>query len=264
MRTKGRILLHHDVVDLRDFYRGRHGQVARVMIRRASRELWPSVSGLRVLGVGYATPFLRPYLGEAERVVAAMPASQGCVHWPGEGPNRVLLAGENELPLPDSSFERVIIAHCLETTENLRGLLREVWRVLTDDGRVIVVAPNRRGIWARFDRTPFGHGHPYSSAQLSRLLREHMFTPTASAPALFLPPLRSTSLLRSSAAVERLGRRFFPTFSGVVLAEAGKQLWAMTGVPENRKLVRGKVVPFPQAASRNVAERRQGPPEGES
>ena len=45
-----------DVVDLRDFYETQLGQMARRMIRRGVRALWPDVRGQRVLGLGYATP----------------------------------------------------------------------------------------------------------------------------------------------------------------------------------------------------------------
>ena len=55
-------------------------------------------------------------------------------------------------------------------------MMREAWRVLADSGRLIVVVPNRRGIWARFEqRSPFGHGHPYSQGQIKRLMRDSLF-----------------------------------------------------------------------------------------
>ena len=62
--------MNADVVDLRDFYAGRLGQVAMRMIRRRIRLVWPDAANLRVLGLGYATPYLRPFLAEAERVAA--------------------------------------------------------------------------------------------------------------------------------------------------------------------------------------------------
>ena len=66
-----------DVVDLGQFYATSLGQMARRLIRRRVRALWPSTAGMRVLGLGYATPYLRPFVDEAERVIAMMPASQG-------------------------------------------------------------------------------------------------------------------------------------------------------------------------------------------
>lgn len=244
-------MMWHDVVDLREFYETRRGQVARHMVRRAVRSVWPDVKGQRLLGLGFAAPYLRQFMGEAERVLAFMPASQGVMHWPPEGPGLVSLVEETELPLPDYSVDRVLLAHGLENADSLRALLREIWRVLTGEGRVLVVVPNRRGIWARSDRTPLGWGHPYSAAQLSRVLRDNMFTPTRTERALYVPPIANYTFLRSAPAWERMGARFFPTFSGVVMIEAGKQLYAGTLKPaKQRKLARPVVVSLPQAAGR--------------
>lgn len=218
----------NDVVDLRDFYDSGLGQTTRRLLRRHLRQLWPDTHGMRILGLGFATPLLRPFLGEAERVIAVMPASQGVLHWPAEGPGLTVLADESDLPLPDSSMDRIVLMHALEATEQVRALMREVWRVLADGGRLVIVAPNRRGIWARLERTPFGNGRPYTGGQLARLLRDNMFTPVSLEGALFLPPTTSRMLLRSAPAVEEVGRRWFQTFAGVNIVEATKQIYAAT------------------------------------
>ena len=238
-----------DVVDLRDFYRSSLGQAACRVIRGRIRAIWPDLRGLRVLGLGYATPYLHPFRAEAERVLAVMAASQGVLHWPPEGPGLVALADEADLPFPDNSIDRVLLVHALESSEQLRSMLREVWRVLAGNGRVMVVAPNRRGIWARVDRTPFGHGHPYTPSQLSRLLRDNMFTPIQSASALFVPPSASRMLIAAAPAWEKVGARWFPTFAGVVLIEAGKEIYAASA-PRARPRRRPLFVPIPKGAAR--------------
>lgn len=219
-----------DVVDLRDFYDSGLGQAARRMIRRRLRQFWPDLSGQRVLGIGYAVPFLWRLREEAERVLAAMPSSLGVLPWPGEGPGLTVLAEETELPFPDRSFDRILLVHALESTEQARGMMREIWRILADGGRLMVIAPNRRGIWARFDRTPFGQGQPYAPSQLNRLLRDTMFMTLQSGGALFMPPFTSRMILRSAPAWENLGDRWFPRFAGVLMVEAAKQLYAGTGL----------------------------------
>ncbi len=215
-----------DVVDLRDFYRTAVGQVARRMIRRAVQRVWPDLRGMRLLGVGYATPFLSAISADTERTVALMPASLGVLRWPSEGGNLVTLGEEGELPFADYSVDRVLLVHVLETSEEVRAMLKEIWRVLAGGGRVLIVAPNRRGIWARLDRTPFGSGRPYTQSQLSQLLRDEQFTPVGSDAALFIPPSAHRMMLRSAPAWERIGRRWFPTFAGVLLVEATKQIYA--------------------------------------
>ena len=113
-----------------------------------------------------------------------------------------------------------------------------------------MVAPNRRGLWARIDRTPFGHGHPYTAGQLSRLLRDNQFTPLATATALFVPPLASRLWLTSAGALERVGERWFQRFAGVVMVEAAKQIYAPTPV---RALPKRKTVLLPQGAAAGAA-----------
>ncbi|GAA0597795.1 class I SAM-dependent methyltransferase [Caenispirillum bisanense] len=218
-----------DIVDLRDFYDSSLGQMARRLLSRRLRQLWPDTRGMRVLGVGFATPFLRPFLDGSERVMAVMPPAQGVLRWPQEGPNRVMLADETELPLPDSSIDRLIIVHGLEHTEHMRAMMRECWRVLADGGRMAIVTPNRRGIWARLERTPFGTGRPYSERQLTRLLRDNMFTPLEVTAALYMPPVRWRMALAWAKAVEDLAGRWRWTnaVAGVLVVEAAKQIYAL-------------------------------------
>ena len=123
-----------DVVDLRDFYRSSLGQMTRRIIRRQIRDMWDNTSGMTVMGLGYATPYLLPFRDEAERVFAVMPAAQGVLRWPPDGKRLVTLSDETELPLPDVSVDRVLLVHGLEYSEQLRPMLREIWRVLADGG----------------------------------------------------------------------------------------------------------------------------------
>lgn len=216
----------HDVVDLREFYETRRGQVARHMVRRAVRSVWPDVRGERLLGLGFATPYLRQFMGEAERVLAFMSASQGVMHWPHEGPGLVSLVEETDLPLPDYSVDRVLLVHGLENADSLRGQLREIWRVLTGNGRLLVVVPNRRGLWAHIEATPFGQGRPYTPPQLTRLMRDSLFSPTQAQSALWLPPANRAFVVRAAFAWERTGEILWNRFSGVLLLEAEKQVYA--------------------------------------
>ncbi|MFN4090974.1 MAG: methyltransferase domain-containing protein, partial [Alphaproteobacteria bacterium] len=215
-----------DVSDLYEFYRSSLGRTAQRMLRRQVRAIWPVVTGMTVVGLGYAAPLLRPFRDEAERCIAAMPASQGVMRWPADDANCAVLAEEVELPFPDLSIDRMVLIHAVETAEELRPMMREVWRVLTGNGRIVVVVPNRRGLWARFDNNPFGSGRPYSASQLRRLMRDTLFTPLRSGAALYVPPSPRRMLLTGAEAWENIGVRWFPRFGGVVLVEATKQVYA--------------------------------------
>lgn len=221
-----------DIVDLRNFYASPLGRTAQRVVRRDIRTCWPNVKGQSILGVGFASPYLAQFRTEADRVIAAMPAAQGVLRWPTDGPASTVLSGDATLPFPDLSMDRVMLVHALECTDVARPLLREVWRVLKDSGRLLVVVPNRTSPWARLERTPFGHGRPFSQRQLTAVLRETIFTPVSSHTALFVPPVRRSRMLLSSApAWEKIGQRWFSALGGVVVAEAAKTIYAANLTP---------------------------------
>ncbi len=219
-----------DVTDLRAFYATPLGRAAQRFVGRIVRERWANCAGFSMVGIGYATPYLGGFRDEAVRVLAFMPAEQGVVNWPEDGPSASALVETTMLPLPDSCMDRVLVVHALEMSEHPHDFLTEIWRVLTPGGRLIVVAPNRQGLWARFDRTPFGHGKPYSRSQLRELLRESLFSPLHWAEALYVPPFERNFLLRSAPAFERIGGKFALPGGGVHLVEATKQLYRPVGV----------------------------------
>lgn len=221
--------MHLDVTDLRDFYARPLGQIARRVLARRIRERWPSVGGQTLIGLGFATPYLGTFRGEARRIGALMPASQGAMIWPRKGDVMSVLVDEDRLPLPDNAVDRLLSVHCLEGAERVRPLLREIWRVLAPDGRLLMIVPNRRSMWARRDNTPFGHGRPYSQGQLEKLLADALFTPLNWTYALHMPPIDKRFILRSSHSFERLGARVTPTFGGVIIVEAKKEVMAPIG-----------------------------------
>ncbi|HEY1838003.1 MAG TPA: methyltransferase domain-containing protein [Rhizomicrobium sp.] len=218
--------MQFDAQNLSAFYDQPLGLVTRRVLVRRLRNLWPDLRGVRLLGYGFAIPYLRPLLPEVERAVALIPAPQGAVAWPAERA-LVALGEEDALPFADAFFDRILMVHGLEQAESTRPLLRQIWRILAPAGRLIVIAPNRTGLWAQVERSPFAHGRPFSRGQLDRLLQESMFVPEKWDSALYFPPLKSRRLVRSGRGWERAGRAVWPGFAGVHLVEASKSLYAL-------------------------------------
>ena len=92
-------------------------------------------------------------------------------------------------------------------------------------------------------------------------MRDCLFTPTVEAGALFMPPARSRMVLGAAPAWEKAGSRWFPRFAGVVLMEAGKQIYAAglvtararrrtvqvpaeMGLPRLTRVLPGQIEPF--------------------
>ena len=229
-----------DVTDLRAFYASPLGIVTHRFVARSIEGFLGSVSGLRILGLGYVTPYLGPVHCIAERTLAFMPATQGVVNWPATGRSVTALADPTMMPLPESAVDRVILVHALEGVESPSELLADVWRVLTPGGRMILVVPNRTGVWARRDATPFGHGQPYSRSQLAKLMRDTQFSPETWAETLYMPPVRSRLMLRTASTWEWLGTSLAMPFAGLHVIDATKQLYRPVAVRKVRK-VRARV-----------------------
>lgn len=230
-----------DIVDLREFYHSRLGRSAQQTITQALSAVWPQLPDERLVGLGYAIPYLDHFREGTERTFAFMPAGQGAVNWPSGQQSATALVFDEELPLPDASVDRVLLTHSLEFAENPREMLKEIWRVLAPGGRLVIVAPNRQGVWARMEHTPFGSGRPYSRGQLTHLMRETNFTPNATAEALFYPPSKSRAVQRMRNSFEAVGKRMWPMFSGVIIVEAQKRLYQ--GLPVAQRASRRVFVP---------------------
>jgi SAM-dependent methyltransferase len=209
-----------------EFYGSAHGAVTARVLRERLLAMWPSAKGESVLGIGYSMPYLRLWRDQAKRCIALTPAQMGAARWPPGAPNLSCTAEEDSLPFADLSFDRILLVHGLEMAENSRRLLREVWRVLKDDGRLLIVAPNRSGIWAYRENSPFGYGLPYSTGQLGRLLAGGLFRVERRDAALWMPPTRMRLVLRSAPVFEQAGRKMMPGLAGVILTEAVKDVYA--------------------------------------
>jgi len=203
------------------FYASARGAAAIGVLRERMAAFWPDLAGQSVLGLGYAEPYLPLWQDGAYRCLAAVPEKLA----PAISRHACLVA-EDRLPFPDLSFDRILLVHAVDVADDARRLLREVWRVLKDDGRILVVAPNRIGLWAHVESTPFGQGHPYSPGQLAGLLAACMFRPERRDAALYVPPTNMKAVLRGWPVWEQVGHAAAHNLAGVHLIEAVKDAYA--------------------------------------
>jgi len=206
--------------------------VAQKAIREQVKVIWPEAKGQTVAGFGFAVPLLRPYLKDARRVISLMPGPQGVMAWPPGGENVSLLCQETLWPLPTGMVDKLVLLHGLETSDQPGLLLDECARVLGPGGRVIFVVPNRSGIWARRDATPFGYGRPYSLSQLEAQLKANGFQPESHRAALYAPPSHKRFWLKSADVLERAGSKVSSYLAGgVYIVEASKRVYRPSGTP---------------------------------
>jgi len=217
--------MYRSVYDLKAFYNTDVGHMVQRVIGNYIRDIWPGTKGLRIMGRGYALPYLSLFEEECERLFSVMPREQGAYHWPSEEKNLTLLASESELPLEPASVDRILLMHDLEFAEHLRPSLAEIWRVLKPNGRLLVIVPNRAGMWSHAEWSPFGTGTPYTLSQICYYLKDNMFIQERTREALFMPPLRFSAALKSADFLEKIGSTFLPFAGGVHIVEASKQLY---------------------------------------
>jgi SAM-dependent methyltransferase len=213
-----------DARDAAEFYATRLGGLTAGLLRQKLLAFWPDCHNLAILGLGYPGPYLQLWREQSARSIALSPQHMGATPWPAGRRSLACIAEEDALPFPDLSFDRILLIHGLEHAENTRRSLREAWRVLKDDGRLIAIVPNRRGIWAYAENTPFGHGQPFSETQLARVLNGLFFRVERQDTALFTPPLAWRPILNSFNAIEKTGHTIAPQLAGLTIAEATKDV----------------------------------------
>lgn len=255
-----------DVVDLREFYATPLGRVAAASLTAAVRKyggLENADAATGLVGIGYPVAVLDtlmattgPNAAMAQHSLVFMPARQGAIKWPIDKPSRTALVQEDALPLETSSVQCVIAVHLLENVSDPAAILEEIWRILVPEGRLILVAANRRGLWTRFEHTPFGHGRPFSKGQLSNLMRKAKLTPVRWGDCLNFPPMRYSRLIKTYPWIERVAHRVWPVFCGAYVVTARKRLYQ--GVATKNTREKRVLVPVlgTQGAARNGQTRR--------
>ena len=160
--------MYFDIKDLVEFYSDTSlGKRTASSLSETLNHLFKCGKGEMILGYGFTTPLLEPYLERFEKAVSLMPGLQGAINWPKSSNNLSILVDEAFWPVETESVDTVLILHGLENSLNPNVLLSEAWRVLKPNGTLLVFVSNRAGFWARTDITPFGCGRPYSFNHVS-------------------------------------------------------------------------------------------------
>lgn len=201
---------------LRAYYAGADGRrTARLLAQIVAPAVRTDASA-RLLALGYPAPLLQGLdPARVERLCMVMPTDQGARAWPRRGPSCAVSAHETALPFVEALFDQALLVHALEFADPPK-LLRELWRVLAPAGELILIVPNRAGVWTHFESTPFGQGQPYGRNGLGTLLREAMFEPIAWKTALVAPPVRGLKWL------DRPLTRLLPALGGIHFVLARK------------------------------------------
>lgn len=238
--------------ELESWYARDNGQYLMQVTRGATRELLDTAFGYHILQLG---------------VRGGKPLCQGspihhqlyCAGSPTEGVN--LVAEPDELPLDSDSVDAVIVHHCLEFAANPHQVLREIQRVLTPQGQLLIIGFNPYSLFgckARVRgllRDPLWSRHrPVSERRLTDWLHLLGCEVLDTRRLYGLPPLGSGRLRRLLTAGDTWIARHNLPMGGVYILHATKNVAGMHR-PKRPLLARRKrligLVPKPAATPRS-------------
>lgn len=217
-----------------EFYHSPLGQMTRDFLAHRLQTIFKdSQPGERILIIGFGVVFAQDFPNvEQRQITLAYLNGIPPVPWPEVGAHQACIVSTDSLPFGDVTFDKVIMIHALEFAADPARLLLEVQRVLTAQGQLVCITPNRNGMWAWFEHTPFGEGQAFSRRQLRRLLLSVQLSPLEVRTALYIPPLNFSVhpwVLACARGWERMARTLNFRLGGAVIATAQKQRYA--GIP---------------------------------
>lgn len=228
--------IHHD------FYKSKHGRIVRRILKSHIIDIWPDCKNLTILGTGYALPYLDIFTNQNSARAITLTYTKDT---DGAEIKHTALAERNRLPLPASTFDRALMIHDFEFCYDIPAYLNELERILSHNGRLLLVVPSRKSSWTHTDWSPFGYGAPFTYKYITHYLTQNGFTITYARRALFCPPYRNTTFfLKTAGLFEYFGRRLLPFLNGVYIIEAVKKTYAGTPVKDKPSLTPPLWSPF--------------------
>ena len=208
--------------ELESWYGGERGQYLLAKLRQELSPHLDNAFGYHILQIG-------PLRGETLFGDCRINHRINACSKPGEAVN--LLCESGEIPLESDSVDVVIAHHSLEFVDNPHQVLRELHRVLTPQGQLLLMGFNPhslRGLVTRMrgiSRSSPWHGHrPVSNSRLSDWLHLLGFELREHAHLYSMPPLGSGRVRRVTEAMDEWCHQHRLPLGGLYLQRAIKQV----------------------------------------
>lgn len=252
------------------FYQTHAGQTCAALLRERLQWFWPDLRGQRVLGLGYAGPYLGAWQGRGALSISARTPEHGLGRAAGHalrqsiGPVRECVVDQYALPFEDETFDRVVLVHACTDAAQMVPLLRAAGRVLKDDGRLLLILPNALAGRLRQRGTPFAQDVACSRTALRTMLGHAMLLPERRDEALFLPARHACASMRRGRRLDIAGKVLLPGLGSLMLVEAVKDVFSATPLPlrSSQSWYRKLLLPAQGAATQKQGEpQRRSMPE---
>ena len=154
------------------------------------------------------------------------------------------------LPIASDSVDLVILMHHLSNSSEPHAVLREVFRILIPEGKLVIVDFNpvslwglRHGLQSWLEHVPF-KGHFYTAKRIDDWMQLLGFDQHQHYRVGYQPPIQKPGLLRHLSWLEKGMRRWLPLFGTLNLMVYSKSISPMTPVRHRwvtRKLLPAKI-----------------------
>lgn len=223
------------VKELSDFYKTPLGEVVHVYINDIIKKFIPDTTKNQfILGLGYVTPYLTKKLIQNNTILSFTFDKMGGITWPNIACSQTAIVHDHHLPITNKVIDRLIIVHGLEYCQNSEQLFKEINRIIAPDGEILIIFPNKAGIWSHTSNTPFAYGEHYTMSQLITALSKSGLTIISKERFLYFPPTQSLYTQAFFAPVEMMGAYFIPFFSGLNAITAKKSTMIIPNQPKQQ------------------------------
>lgn len=159
-------------------------------------------------------------------------------------------ANPSMLPIASDSVDLVILMHHLSNTSEPHAVLREAFRVLIPEGKLIIIDFNPTSLWGLrnffqswLEHVPF-KGHFYTARRIDDWMRLLGFDQDRFHRVGYLPPIQKSSITRHLSWLEKGTRNWLPMLGALNLLVYSKNISPLTPVRHRwvtRKILPGKI-----------------------
>lgn len=163
------------------FYKTARGQILDEEIARSLAVNWQAedVKTCHFLTVGFPVPSILSGLEEAKSLSVFLPRLIGPKKVSWKKKNVSVVGDPLHISFFPGSFDAAFVFHGLEFMEDPRSFLEDLWKILSPNGKLMIMVPNRMGGWK-------GSGVPgqtniksFVYKDIQNLLQETGFAPKA-------------------------------------------------------------------------------------
>ena len=166
------------------------------------------------------------------------------------GAHAQIRANSSMLPVASDSVDLIILMHHLSNTSEPHAMLREAFRILIPEGKLIIIDFNPLSLWGLrhffqswLEHVPF-KGHLYTARRIDDWMRLLGFEQYRQFRVGYIPPIQKLSITRHLSWLEKGTRKWLPLFGALNMMVYSKSISPLTPVRHRwvtRKILPGKI-----------------------